>query len=213
MRSKSYLLSVLIFYSATLFAQGKFYASLSAGTGYTVAIENLSNKNYHSSNNSNIGSYYINGQLGYQVHRWRLTTGLSFFRTGFHKGFAYSNDQFGFYENIVAHSGNIAIPLLLSYKQALFKNLNIVPVAGAAMVFTTGQYHYSTNDMTLNIDPWDGLGVTRKAAPAIVAKIFAELDMGKKMALFAGPSITYYKPDKQLQYRLFVFEAGVSRSF
>lgn len=209
---KSYLTLMFLLYSATLFAQGKFSASVSVGTGYSVAHENIVYINYKAINYNNVGNYYFNGSIGYQLHRWRLNAGLAFFRTGFHKGFAYANDPFVFYENIQAHSEHIAIPLLLSYRLPLSKVIGITPVAGGTMVFTTGS-HYYTNDMTLNIDPWDGLAINPKTAPAAMVKIFADVRIAKKTALFAGPSLTFFKPGSQLQQYLFIFEAGISRTF
>jgi hypothetical protein len=213
MPSKYYHLLALMFITSTLFAQGNFSASVSVGAGRSTANVNLDYNNYQVINNSNISSYYLYAGVGYEMRRWRLSTGVEFFRTGFHKGFAYSKDHFGFYENIMAHNENIAIPLLLSYKLPLSDNISIMPVAGGSMIFSTSYSHYSSNDITLNLDPWDGLGITRKVMPGAVAKIFAELSIGKTTALFVGPSITYFKPNKQMQYYFFLIEAGITRSF
>jgi hypothetical protein len=190
----------------------QFSVQLSAGAGQSAANVRLDYNNYHMAHNGNTGSYYLYGGIGYQLRRWRLSTGVEFFRTGFNKGFAYSNDQFGFYENIRAHAENMAIPLLLSYRIPLAKKLSIVPAAGGAMIYTARTYAY-TNDMTLNIDPWDHLGWGRELTAGAIAKISAELALGKKTAISAGPSLRYFKPNPSLQYFLYLFEVGLAHSF
>lgn len=205
-------LSVFMFTATSLFAQGKFSVQLGIGAGQSSANINLDYNNYHIANYNNIGSYYLHGGIGYEIRRWRLSTGIEFFRTGFYKGFAYSNDQFGFYERIMVHGENMAIPLLLSYKIPIVKNLSLVPTAGVAMIYTA-KTHSNTNDWTLNIDPWDNLTVSREVTPGIIAKIFAEVGIGKKLAVFAGPSLRYFKPNPSLQYYLYLFEGGLVRNF
>lgn len=206
-------LSALMLTTAALFAQGKFSVQLGIGAGQSSANVNLDYNNYHMANYDNIGSYYLYGGIGYQIRRWRLSTGIEFFRTGFNKGFAYSNDQFGFYERIMVHGENMAIPLLLSYKIPIIKNLNIAPAAGATIIYTPGTHHYTSDHITLSIDPWDGLFATRKITPGAIAKIFAEVGIGKKLAVFAGPSLRYFKPNPSLQYYLYLFEGGLVRNF
>ncbi|HEY9177983.1 MAG TPA: hypothetical protein VIN07_09845 [Flavipsychrobacter sp.] len=212
MTLKFIALSAYMFTTTTLFAQGKFFASVSAGAGQSAANVKLDYNNYRMANYDNISSYYLHAGLGYEIRRWRLSAGVEFFRTGFYKGFAYSNDQLGFYEKIMAHNENTAIPLLLSYEMRLLKNVSIVPAAGAAMIFA-GKTHYNTNDFTLNIDPWDNLVVNRNLSMGAIAKVTAEVSIGKKIILFAGPSLRYYKPNPSLHYYLYLGEIGITRHF
>lgn len=213
MTLKFIALSAYMFTTTALFAQGKFFASVSAGAGQSAANVKLDYNNYRMANYDNISSYYLHAGLGYEIRRWRLSTGIEFFRTGFNKGFAYSNDQFGFYERILVHGENMAIPLLLSYKIPIIKNLNIAPAAGAAIIYTPGTHHYTSDHITLSIDPWDGLFATKKITPGAIAKILAEVGIGKKLTVFAGPSLRYYKPNPSLHYYLYLGEIGITRHF
>lgn len=210
MKWKLIAFALCMFTADMLYAQ--FTVQLSAGAGQAAANVRLDYNNYHMAHNGNTRSYYLYGGIGYQLRRWQLSTGVEFFRTGFNKGFAYGNNQFGFYENIWAHAENMAIPLLLSYRIPLAKKLSIVPAIGGAIIYTARTYTY-TNDMTLNIDPWDHIGWSRELTAGAIVKISAEVALGKKMAVTAGPSLRYFKANPSLQYFLYLFEVGMIRSF
>ena len=225
---KGPLLTIIFFNCITAFAQTGIYLTPSAGIGLTNVLARPAQ--------SDANSLHYNAQLaaGYQLHNWRIETGIRYFTSGYatRNTLVFEQDidpvtgaiMSAHYGSIRTTYTHIAIPLSIGYNFRLAQRWALVPMAGVAVsrnvncnIRTKYGVHNSSRDISTQqfdfyynrTSVWAHLRANVEYTPAQRLSILAGLQAESMFSSLLKPVATT-APTQPTQYNYALsFNCGV----
>jgi len=194
-----------VVFTTNSYAQNEFYLKPYAGAGISNIAGNESNVSYlkvmsrdRTKKLKSVPSFSAGIEMGYQVNKWRISTGVGYLQTG-----NKNDDVLLIFEGFppVRDSGSVAIkfyhllvPVNLGYEIGITKKLSITPQTGIALSYNikrVDDWNTTLNNRKTDISRNTFTSMYHSISVFSNTSINIEYSLAKRLKLVLAPTFYY----------------------